>query len=170
MWFIGGAWMGGLLSGSIVGAGALAIASPPQWLALILLGATAVLVLLRDGGLVAIPFPQNARQVRQSVLRMHPSSGALMFGFELGTGVRTHMTAVAPYIIVVAVLTAGADLSAGVLAGTGFGLGRGLVPLGRMVHHSGEAWDDWVRRHGERKLPVAAAVGAAVVAAVMILR
>lgn len=151
LWFLGGALIGGVTSGAGVGIGALLIPSVPSWVSLALLGLIAALVLLRDSGIVAVPFPQNPRQVRQSVLRMHPASGALMFGFELGTGARTYMTGAAPFIAIMAVLTTqGHGLFAGVLAGAGFGLGRGLIPLDRRFHRGEDAWDHWIRRHGNR--------------------
>lgn len=124
-----------------------------------------IVVLLRDMGIIPVRFPQSQRQVRQSVLRMTPAIGALMFGFELGTGARTFMTGAAPYVALIAALLAGGPL-AGVLAGLGFGLGRGLVPIDRRMRQDEERWDAWLRAHGKRTLPVLSAIATSVAAAV----
>jgi hypothetical protein len=135
------------------------IPTPAPWLAVGLVGLTALLVLLRDIGLVAVPFPQSRRQVRQSVLGMQPSSGALMFGFEMGTGARTYMTGAAPYIVVVGALVAdGHGPVPGVLTGVGFGLGRGLIPLARKLHSNEHIWDTWTYKYAKRTLPVMSAL------------
>lgn len=168
-WFVGGSLTGGMVSGAVVGLIALLVPTPPVWLAVALVGLTAALVVLRDTGLAAVPFPQNARQVRQSVTKMHPASGALMFGFELGTGARTFMTGAAPYIAIAAVLVAGGHgMLPGLLAGAGFGLGRGLVPVERALPGGEHGWDEWIRKHGEGALPVLGA-GATALAAVLVL-
>lgn len=67
--------------------------------------------------------PQNRRLIPQHVALKGPAVGAFQFGFEMGTGVRTYVTAVAPYVLLPGVLLFG-DLVTGTLAGVGFGLGR----------------------------------------------
>jgi hypothetical protein len=116
------------------------------------------------------PFPQNARQVRQSVVHQHPAIGAVMFGFELGTGARPFMTGAAPYVaITAAVMTTWWAPLSGVLAGVGFGLGRGLVPLERRLHHGDDRWDAWVQRHGARALPLASTFATTALAVVVLV-
>ncbi|MEH1016399.1 hypothetical protein V6U90_25255 [Micromonospora sp. CPCC 206060] len=103
--------------------------------------AVAVLGLLRELGLVPIRLPQNARQVPQDVLQRSLPRGALQFGFELGTGVRTYVSASAPYVLAVALLLGGQRLHVAMLAGVGFGAGRALTPLARRAAGTGDRWD-----------------------------
>ncbi|WP_416903912.1 hypothetical protein [Micromonospora echinospora] len=103
--------------------------------------AVAVAGLLRELGLVSIRLPQNARQVPQDVLQRNPRRGALQFGFEMGTGVRTYVSSSAPYVLAAALLLVGQRLDVVVLAGVGFGVGRALTPLTRRAAGSGDRWD-----------------------------
>ncbi|KAB2346601.1 hypothetical protein [Actinomadura rudentiformis] len=80
----------------------------------------------RELGLVAIPLPQNARQIPQEVLRFRLRQGTLQFGFELGTGVRTYVSASTPYVLALGLLLSHQALLPTVLAGTAFGAGRAL--------------------------------------------
>ncbi|MFD0428413.1 hypothetical protein ACFQ60_11025 [Streptomyces zhihengii] len=59
------------------------------------------------------------------MLRRHLARGAMQFGFELGTGVRTYVSASAPYAIAVAVLLSG------VPAGPPWPPGSASGPAGR---------------------------------------
>ena len=102
--------------------------------------------LARDLGVVGFWMPENRRQVRQTVLRLRPVVGDLMFGFELGTGARTFVPATAPYLVAVAVIVVADGLIPGLAAGAGFGLGRGLVVVDRMLHRDRERWDKTTKR------------------------
>jgi len=143
--FVVGLLAGGLLSGLVLGLlSGLAQPLPAAWrypaiVALALLG------LLRDTGMVRIPVPQNARQVPQEVLRRDLRRGALQFGFELGTGVRTYVSASAPYVLALAVLLGGQPLWVAALAGAGFGSGRAVTPLIRLASGATEGWDTDLR-------------------------
>ncbi|MEU4565283.1 hypothetical protein [Micromonospora sp. NPDC023956] len=105
----------------------------------------AVLGLLRQLGLVSIRLPQNARQVPQDVMQRNPRRGALQFGFEMGTGVRTYVSSSAPYVLAAALLLAGQRLDVVLLTGAGFGVGRALTPLTRRAAGSGDRWDTDLR-------------------------
>lgn len=80
----------------------------------------------RELGLVHFPLPQNARQIPQDVLRRRLRRGSLQFGFELGTGVRTYVSASSPYVLALGLLLSRQDPAATLLAGAAFGLGRAL--------------------------------------------
>jgi hypothetical protein len=122
----------------------------------------AVLGVLRDAGAVSVPLPQNARQVPQDVLRRDVARGALRFGFELGTGVRTYVSSTVPYVLVVALLLTAPDITTAVAAGVGFGLGRALTPTARYASGDGETWDDALHTHVHGiKLAAGLAVAAA---------
>jgi hypothetical protein len=143
--FTTGLVAGGLLSGVALGLlSGLSAPLPPQvrYTGIV---AVAVLGLLRELGLVPIRLPQNARQVPQDVLQRNPRRGALQFGFELGTGVRTYVSASAPYVLAAALLLGGQRLEVAMLAGVGFGVGRALTPLTRRAAGTGDRWDAALR-------------------------
>jgi len=103
--------------------------------------AVATLGVLREAGWVRVPLPQNARQIPQEVLMYRVRRGALQFGFELGTGVRTFVSASAPYVLVAGLLLAHQDPVTTILAGTGFGAGRAVTATIRYASRHDE-WDD----------------------------
>ncbi|MGK5518199.1 hypothetical protein ACSNN9_02470 [Micromonospora sp. URMC 107] len=132
---------GGLLSGLVLGLlSGLSAPLPVPWRYAGIV-AVAVLGLFREVGLVSIRLPQNARQVPQDVLQRSLRRGALQFGFEMGTGVRTYVSASAPYVLAVALLLGGQRLHVAMLAGIGFGVGRALTPLARRAAGTGDRWD-----------------------------
>ncbi|MGX7825978.1 hypothetical protein ACTG9Q_12870 [Actinokineospora sp. 24-640] len=144
-----GSFTAGLLAGGVLSAVVLwllggLVAPVPQAVRYGLIIAFAVLAVLRDAGLVRFPLPQNARQIPQDVLR-RGTRGALRFGFELGTGVRTYVSATSPYVLAAALLLAGPGIAAAVLAGIGFGGGRALTPLVRYASGRQEDWDRALR-------------------------
>jgi hypothetical protein len=143
--FSAGLIAGGLLSGLVLGLlSGLSAPLPAPWRYAGIV-AVAGLGLLRELGLVRIRLPQNARQIPQDVLQRDVRRGAVQFGFELGTGVRTYVSASAPYVLAVALLLAGQRLGVAVLAGIGFGVGRALTPLARRASGDGDRWDDDLR-------------------------
>jgi hypothetical protein len=123
-----------------------------------LIVATALFVLAGECGLHRVALPHRRAQVPSAVIGTGGQAGALQFGFEMGTGVRTHMPSNLPYLPLVAVLLVGNWLAA-LLAGLGFGLGRAAMALGR--HHSRDTtwWDRQWRQH-ERALQLALALAA----------
>lgn len=154
--------LGGLLSASVLWLlSGLASPLPPPARYLTVLG-FALVAVLRDAGIVRFRLPQNARQVPREVLR-RPVRGALRFGFELGTGVRTYLSATAPYAVAVALLLLTPQPLDAVLAGAGFGLGRAATPLIRFASGAGEEWDAKLRS----RLPLLTVGGGAVVAGLL---
>ena len=139
--FVVGLVAGGLLSGAVLGAlSGLSAPLPATWRYGTIV-AVALIGVLREAKLVSIPLPQNARQVPQDALRRSPLRGALHFGFELGTGVRTYLSATAPYVLAVAVFLGGQHLLVAAFAGAGFGAGRAATPLIRLASGAVEGWD-----------------------------
>lgn len=141
----------GLLMGGVLTAGVLWLLSGlftplPAGGRQVLIVAAALAAALRDAGRLTLRLPQNARQIPQDVLRRHLARGALQFGFELGTGVRTYVSASAPYAIAVAVLLSGGSYAPALAAGLGFGAGRALTPALRRLSGDGERWDDRLAR------------------------
>lgn len=95
----------------------------------------AVIELTGHGGRL----PQNRRLVPQTIIRRRDSAGALQFGFEMGTGVRTFIPTALPHGLVVLVLLQTTTIGTAVAAGLGFGLGRALVRPARF--RDPVAWD-----------------------------
>jgi hypothetical protein len=157
---------GGVFSGLVLGlTGGLLAPLPVAWRQVAVL-VVALLGLLRELGLVRIRLPQNTRQVPQDVLQRNLLRGALQFGFELGTGVRTYVSASAAYVLAAAVLLAGGGLPAAILAGLGFGAGRAATPL---LRHASGAATDWDARLPGRIRAIALTACAASLAAFALL-
>jgi hypothetical protein len=161
----------GLLCGGLLSAVALYLLSglfaplPAAWRR-----GTVVLVallgLLRELGVVPVRLPQNTRQVPQQVLQRNPVRGALQFGFELGTGVRTYLSASAPYVLAAAILLAAQPLHVAALAGLGFGSGRATTTLLFTASRSGS---EWTARLQSRISVITATGCAAILAAFAVL-
>lgn len=145
------------------------LASPlPQRVRFALILAFAAAAVLRDLGLLRLPLPQNSWQIPQHVLQRGILSGPLRFGFELGTGVRTYVSATAPYLLAIALLAGGPGILPAVLAGAGFGLGRAATPFVRLSSPDPTTWDDLLRRRS-RWLAAAATTAAAVAVTIALL-
>ena len=100
----------------------------------------AVILLLREIGVVTFPIPQNARLVPQFVTRV-PFWGALQFGAEMGTGMRTYSPTGLPHIVAVAVLLL-ASWPEAALAGAGFAVGRAVMVVSFLVAPDKESADN----------------------------
>ena len=154
-----GLLLGGLCSALVLHVGSGLVSPVPVEVRRALLVAVVLVGLLRELGLVELPLPQNARQIPQAVLQRDRRRGSVQFGFELGTGVRTYVSATAPYVLAVAVLLLGQDLAAAVAGGLGFGAGRAATPLLRRLSGDPAGWDaDLIGRLPAIKLVAAAAV------------
>jgi hypothetical protein len=127
----------------------------------------AVLAVFRDAGLLRLPLPQQTWQVPQHVLR-RPIAGALRFGFELGTGVRTYVSASTPYVLAIALLIGGLGAGSALAAGVGFGLGRACTPLVRLLSGDPDAWDARLRRNTRRLVTGAALIMALTLVALLL--
>ncbi len=91
--------------------------------------AAALIVLVKRGPLAGrLALPENRRQIPAEVFGASLIRGALRFGFEMGTGVRTYVPTAAPYLLLAGLLLARPTLGAALLVGLGFALGR-AVPM-----------------------------------------
>jgi len=132
-----------------------------------LIVAVALFVLAGECGLHRVTLPHRRAQVPSTVVAAGGDAGALRFGFEMGSGVRTHMPSNLPYLPLTAVVLVG-GWAAAVAAGLGFGLGRAAMALGR--HHSRDApwWDRQWQRH-ERSLRIILTLAAVLLATGIVL-
>ena len=133
-----GLFFGGLTVGFAAGLVGAVVPSS-EIAALWLLSSLAVFLFLDDLGWIRLPLPQNARQVPRTIERRGSLVAAFQFGFEMGTGMRTYVTASAPYFLLGAVILL-VDLGTAVLAGVGFGVGRATMTSLRFLSGDVEAW------------------------------
>jgi hypothetical protein len=132
--FIVGLFLGGVATAlALVVLGSLIRVLVPEVARPWLLGVGAVALLAREFGLLRFPIPQNARQVPQFVTRV-PFWGALQFGSEMGTGMRTYSPTGLPHVVGLALLLLAAWPDA-LLAGLGFATGRALMTLTFLSAH-----------------------------------
>jgi hypothetical protein len=129
---------------NIIGQAALQWWMPPPVTIAVMVVLSGVIA-LHEIGLLKLRLPQNARQVPERVVQAGPRFGALQFGVEMGTGIRTYMTSAQPYMVAAVVLLIASPLEA-VAAGLGFGLGRGLVPVSREVTDEHQEWSERFHR------------------------
>jgi hypothetical protein len=111
-----------------------------------MIAAVALFVLAGECGLHRVALPHRRAQVPSTVIASGGDAGALRFGFEMGSGVRTHMPSNLPYLPLVAVLLVSA-WPAALASGFGFGLGRAVMALGRHYSGDGTWWDSQWQRH-----------------------
>jgi hypothetical protein len=132
-----------------------------------LIAAMALFVVAGECGLHRMVLPHRRAQVPSTVIASGGDAGALRFGFELGSGVRTHMPSNLPYLPLIAVLLV-STWPVALVTGLGFGLGRAAMALGRYYSRDGGWWDDQWQRH-ERPLRITLALAAILLTATIIL-
>ena len=171
-WFSVGLLAGGLTSSLVAVALGFLLFRPflPGVVASGLVLAMLGLVVLNETGVLRLRLPQNGRQVPESISDDGSGYGALQFGFEMGTGVRTYMTTGLPHVLLVGVLLM-ASWPAALVAGLAFGGGRAWMTLARHAYRDDGTWDRRLARHDRtlRLLMTAAVVVAVAVVAYPLL-
>lgn len=99
-----------------------------------------MLLPMRDLGILRFSMPEAKRQIPSWMLRKG-SMGVFRFGFEMGTGARTYITASAPYLALLALIAVDPPPLSFLATGVGFGVGRWVTPLLRYLCRDPEAWD-----------------------------
>jgi hypothetical protein len=158
---------GGALTGLIVWVTGGLLAWIPATAGPYLVGSVALAIVLRDLDVVRIPLPARERQVPRSILNLDSRRAAAGFGFELGLGFRTYVTASAPYLLIAVLIFVRAPLPLCVACGAAFGLGRLAMAVCRYLSTDGEAWNSLMdSRAGvlRRATALAAALGATALA------
>ena len=130
-----GAYAAGTIGGALVTTLALwtlsgfAAPLPPAARFALLAAGIACVWMIKAGPLAPfISLPEARRQIPASIFHGSLVRGAFRFGFELGTGVRTYVPAVAPYALALVLVLGRPALGIAILAALGFGLGR-AIPL-----------------------------------------
>ncbi len=131
------------------------------------IAAAALFILAGECGLHHVVLPHRRAQVPSTVIASGGGAGALRFGFEMGTGVRTHMPSNLPYLPLLAVLLV-STWPAALVSGLGFGLGRAAMALGRHSSRDGTWWDSQWQRH-ERAVRLTLALLATLLATAVIV-
>lgn len=129
--------------------------------------AMGVFILAGECGLHRVLLPHRRAQVPSTVIAAGGDAGALRFGFEMGSGVRTHMPSNLPYLPLAAVLLF-SSWPVALACGLGFGLGRAAMALGRHYSGDGTWWDSQWHRH-ERVVRLTLTFTATVLTAAIIL-
>lgn len=128
-WFVAGAALGGLLTGSIGALGALAIRAvdPSATQVAVVVAVLLVIGATWDADLLRPSLPHHRRQVDEEWLdRFRPWVYASGFGFQIGTGLATYIMTTAVYgVIALAALTGEPLAALGI--GLAFGTVRGLA-------------------------------------------
>ncbi|MDN5860218.1 MAG: hypothetical protein L0H84_16530 [Pseudonocardia sp.] len=137
------------------------VPAPVRW---VLFGAAAAAVLAREIGLVSFPVPENARLVPEDVQHLR-EWGALQFGFEMGTGMRTYSPSALPHLVLIAVALV-VPFPAAFAGAVGFAIGRLAMPLESIAWSDDGAWSRvWSRAEPVvRPLLACVCVGALVLA------
>jgi hypothetical protein len=146
--FCGGLVIGACLTGlaGYVASGVLVFL--PDLGRAILAISIAIATTLKQLGLMSFPLPETSRQVPTDVFRHGPRLGALVFGFEMGTGVRTYLPAYGPHAILTGLVLLGASIGGFLAAAIGFGIGRAAMPLLRYVSETSDrSWDRRLAYH-----------------------
>lgn len=161
-WFSLGLLCGALaMAAGLVTVGAVSVqAVLPRYALEIVIGALVPMCLLQESGVLRLRLPQNARQVPQTIVARGADLGALQFGFEMGTGVRTYVTSSLPHVLALSLLLLGGPVEA-MAAGLGFGSGRSLMMLSSRLDSEEERWNSRFERHGRSIRLCLAVVGLA---------
>jgi hypothetical protein len=165
--FSGALMLGGTLSATIIWlTSGLGRGLQPAW-RIGLLASLTIVAVLREVHVLNIALPENARQIPQEVFAKGPLLGPFQFGLELGTGVRTFVSASLPYVLAAAVWLYATDYWIALLAGAAFGLGRAAMTAARFWSGAAERWDE---RLGQRMIWLPrAALAAGIAAAAMVI-
>lgn len=140
------------------------VPGPVRWA---VFGVAALAVVLRECGVIGFRVPENARLVPEGVQHLR-EWGALQFGFEMGTGMRTYSPSALPHLALLAVVLV-LPFPAAFTCAAGFAAGRLAMPLLSNAWSADGAWTD-VWSSSERVLrPVLALITVGCLAAVMIV-
>jgi hypothetical protein len=114
-----------------------AVPAAARW---VLLAVLLAVCLACDLKLLPWRLPQNARLVPSDIIVRTDGSGALQFGFEMGTGMRTFMPSHLPYLALALAVFVLPWWSAPLL-GLSFGIGRTIMVRSAVASGNASAWD-----------------------------
>jgi hypothetical protein len=165
--FSGALVLGGTVSATVIWlTSGLGRGLQPAW-RIGVLAALTVVAILRELHVLNIALPQNARQIPQEVFGKGPLLGPFQFGFELGTGVRTFVSASLPYVLAATLWLYASEYRIALLVGATFGLGRAAMTATRYWSGAAESWDERLERRFSWLPPAALVVGVAAAAMIV---
>ncbi|MFG1673137.1 hypothetical protein [Micromonospora sp. NPDC049282] len=132
--------IGGAASGTLILFPAAVVQTLPATAREIFFLVALVVTLLCETRLVPFRLPQNARQVPSAIMVRSEGSGALQFGFEMGTGLRTFVPTQLPYLLVALAILVSPWWAAPLL-GASFGLGRTFMVRSAVRSGNASRWD-----------------------------
>lgn len=164
-YFISGLLLGGACVGTLLWLASGLVQPMPHSARQLVVIAVVLLALLHDWGLLTFALPQRQHQVPRETVRDAGPFAMVRFGFELGVGFRTFVTAAVPYALAVAVTLLIQDAVAAIAVGLCFGLGRALLAVVRYAQYGqadpeGGGWKSM--RSVKRYCATAAAASAAI--------
>jgi hypothetical protein len=134
------AYLAGTVSGAIVTAlaawllGGFTEPLNDGWRLALLAGGAVFIWLCKHGPLVGVVvLPETRRQIPAEVFGGSLLRGAYRFGFELASGVRTYAGTAAPYVLLLTILLIRPTIAQALLIGAGFGLGRAVPLIVRLI-------------------------------------
>lgn len=99
-----------------------------------------LLVAAHAAGLVRLRLPQRQGMIPIERFDRRPSAAQLLFGLELGSGLRTYLPSPAPHLVVGLVLLHVVPASALPVLALGWGLGRALPLVARLGEGERGGW------------------------------
>ncbi|GII90939.1 hypothetical protein [Sinosporangium siamense] len=151
VFFNRGLMLGGTTTGLLLlFPAAVAQALAPVEVGLWALGGLTLVAAGCDMKLLPFRLPQNGRQVPSDIIVRADGSGALQFGFEMGTGLRTYVPTHLPYLLVASVLFV-VPWWAAPLAGLAFGFGRTIMVHSAVRSGNAATWD---KAFAARRTPI----------------
>ncbi|MGH3676451.1 MAG: hypothetical protein ACRDU5_12075 [Mycobacterium sp.] len=130
-YFILGLLMGGTCIGLLLWLASGLFQPLPEVARTVAIVAVLGLAMLIDWGVLKLALPQREEQVSRETVRDAGPSSMFRFGFELGLGFRTFVTAAVPYSLAVAIMLFVHDPLPAMAIGASFGLGRALLAIVR---------------------------------------
>ncbi len=140
------------------------VPEPVRW---VLVGIPALAVLARECGLVRFRVPENARLVPEDVQHLR-QWGALQFGFEMGTGMRTYSPSALPHLALLAVVLV-VPFGPAFAVAAGFALGRLAMPVLSNAWSDDGGWTEVWSRAEPVVRPVLALAAVGSLAALMLV-
>lgn len=160
-WYIAGAVAGGACLGAVMASAALV---SPSGLSIVV-AVAALVAMASDTRLLGFQLPMHRRQVNERWLdRYRPWVYGAGFGWQVGTGFATYIVTAANYLLVVLAVASGSP-SIALVAGTTFGLTRGVAVFltrGASTPEALRRLHEQVQRQGARWRDAVVAVEAAV--------
>ncbi len=143
---VAGSYLAGAVAGACVSASGLLVlgglVSPiPGEIRNVVAIGLIVLLMLHTAGVLCLDLPQRKYQIPRETFGPSPARAAFRFSFELGTGMRTYITAASPYAIATLILLHSPNglqdaAASAAAAAVGYGTGRSIVVVSQLLRRT----------------------------------